>query len=191
MTYRLLLLIGLFSSYAYAESPRTRFEFGMSNGFLSRSSPALSSGYGGGLNVGVSYFLNPHLSVGVGYEMVYDFSKSRFALSGFDLPLKWYFWGEGVPVVSGTPEITSATKRRYAFYVGPCVVQRNYILGTSDSPSSGNSVSLNIAVGAEMALSQKFSLVAQFTYGFVTLLASEDRFKIRQTGFILGGSYSF
>jgi hypothetical protein len=148
-----------------------------------------------GLNLLYSIYPLMNFSMGIGYQVDFDFSKGLVPLSGFNLPFRYYLTNSGTTVTTTSPELKSTMHRKAAWYTGAQLARREYFIGGNPNAStnfqqlSGSFINLDLLGGLDYTLSSRWELNAELQYSFYSFAASDSRFKIKATLLVVGLTY--
>jgi hypothetical protein len=207
--FRLLLTLSLgFFAFGAAgadtdesTSYSPKFSVRTNNGILKNSGSQGGTAFSiGGLDLAFLYPVGPGFFLGVGYQAHFDFSNKTVPFTSLDLITRAYLLGQGTR--SKTKYLSMSSERSDAFnvYVGAEFGRRDYYLGTisaaassasttTSSETSGNSLGLNGAVGADLRLSSHLQLTVEANASLINFAASDERYVISGLLMKLGVAY--
>ncbi len=166
------------------------------NGVLKNSgSQGGSSISVGGIDLSFLYPVGAGFFVGAGYQAHFDFKNKTVPFSSLDVVGRFYLLGQGTSSRTNYASMTSERNDAFNLYLSAEFGRRDYYIGSATPASStsmnttGNSLGLNAALGADFRLSTRIQLTMEGNAAVVDFASSDSRYIISGLLFKLGVAY--
>lgn len=141
-----------------------------------------------------NYFFSPYQSIGLGLDAYV--SVSSLDLWAWRFAYKFFFIGDGYPLISKADQFKVEQFSRYAFYSGAEIKNYNYFISSEQKKkitinnenidSTGNYYNINALVGFEFRFNNHYALNLEASHALFDIASTDDRFSTKASIILAG-----
>jgi hypothetical protein len=141
-----------------------------------------------------NYFLSPYQSIGAGLDLY--ISTQSLSLWSWRFAYKYYFIGQGYPVLSEGEQFKIEQWSKHGVYSGVEAKNYHYFISSEEKSklfinnenidSTGNYYNINLLVGYEYRFNNRYAANIEANETLFSIAASDERFSTKATILLFG-----